>query len=124
VVDDVGAGGEVGRHEDVGPVPRPPRVVLVVVRPRRDPLQPLRVPAAAGARVPVPHRRARDPPACLAYRGVWVLLAGDSRSGTVRCLHKISVGATKCDARDDFFSFRLNARWGLNIVGSWDLGTS
>lgn len=57
VVNDVGAGGEVGRDEDVGPVPRPPRVVLVVVRSRRDPLQLLRVPAA-GARVRLPHRRA------------------------------------------------------------------
>jgi hypothetical protein len=55
VVDDVGAGCEVGRHEDVGPVPRPPGVVLVVVRLCPDPLQPLRISrSAAGARVRLP----------------------------------------------------------------------
>ena len=37
VVDDVGAGGEVRRHEDVGPVAGPARVALVVVRRRRRP---------------------------------------------------------------------------------------
>jgi hypothetical protein len=60
VVDDVGAGREVGRHEDVGPVPGPPRIVLVVVRRSGDPLQPLRIsagPAPAGARVRLAHRR-------------------------------------------------------------------
>jgi hypothetical protein len=55
VVDNVGAGCEVGRHEDVGPVPRPPGVVLVVVRRRPDPLQPLRISrGAACARVRLP----------------------------------------------------------------------
>ena len=53
VVDDVGAGGEVRRHEDVGPVAGPARVALVVVRRRRRPLlRLLRVrpgPAIAGA---------------------------------------------------------------------------
>ena len=38
VVDDVGAGGEVRRHEDVGPVVGPARVALIVVRRRRRPL--------------------------------------------------------------------------------------
>ena len=42
VVDDVGAGGEVRRHEDVGPVAGPARVALVVVR-RRPLLRLLRV---------------------------------------------------------------------------------
>ena len=38
VVDDVGAGGEVRRPEDVGPVAGPARVALVVVRRCRRPL--------------------------------------------------------------------------------------
>ena len=68
VVDDIGAGGEVGRHEDVGPVARPPRVVLVVVRRRGDPLQPLRI--SAGARVPLTHRRRESGSSRLPFAGI------------------------------------------------------
>jgi len=44
VVDDVGAGGEVRRDEDVGPVVGPARVALVVVRRRRRPPRRSRTP--------------------------------------------------------------------------------
>ena len=78
VVDDVGAGGEVGRHEDVGPVPGPPRIVLVVVRRSGDPLQPLRIsagPAPAGARVRLAHRRRTPGSSRLPSTGSWVRVA-------------------------------------------------
>lgn len=83
VVDDVGAGGEVGRHEDVGPVPGPPRIVLVVVRRSGDPLQPLRI--SPGARVLLAHRRRTPGSARLPSMGSWVRDAVRLRSkGTDR----------------------------------------
>jgi hypothetical protein len=57
VSEDLGLGGEVGRHEDVGPVVGPARVPLVVVGRRRRPLLLLRLPRAA--RVCVSHRESR-----------------------------------------------------------------
>lgn len=43
VVDDIGAGGHVGRYEDVGPVVSPSGIVLIVVGRRRYSLHPLRI---------------------------------------------------------------------------------